>query len=66
MGHDAGVEMRQPCGPQRLRIGGVDKVVREMRPGIDLNEEVTQFDLREACRDEVLKRFRAGGPIFGF
>ena len=56
MRQDAGIELRQQDGPQRLSTGSVDKVVREMRPGIDLNEEFTQFDLGKACRDEVLKR----------
>src|SRR5215471_6837963 len=66
MRQDAGIELRQQGGPQHLGTGSVDKVLREMRPGIDLNEEVTQFDLREACRDEVLQRVRAGGPVLGF
>ena len=43
--------------------GSVDKVVREMCPGIDLDEEITQFNLGKACRDEVLKGFRTGGPV---
>jgi hypothetical protein len=66
MRQDAGIEMRQQGGPQRLSTGGVDKVVREMCPGIDLNKEFTQFHLGKACRDEVLQGFRASGPVFCF
>ena len=43
--------------------GSVDKVVREMCPGIDLDEEITQFHLGKACRDEAFKGFRTGGPV---
>ena len=50
MSLDAGVELRQQSGPQRLGSGGVDKVIGKLCPGIDLEQEFTEFDAAEGER----------------
>ena len=42
MRHDAGIEMGQQSGPQRIGTSRMHKVVGEMRPGIDFNEQLTE------------------------
>ena len=66
MRQDAGIEMGQQRGPQRIGTGRMHKVVGEMRPGIHFNQQLTEFHLGKAGRDEVLKGFGAGGPVVGF
>ena len=66
MRQDAGIEMGQQGGPQRIGTDSVDKVVGEMRPGINLDEERTEFHLGKAGRDQILQGFRAGWPLLGF
>jgi hypothetical protein len=66
MRQDTGIEMGPQGGPQRLGTGRMHKVVGEMRPGIDLDQELTEFHLGQACGDAILKRFRARGPLVCF
>ena len=44
----------------------MDKVIGKMRPGIDLNQQLTELHLGEACGNEVFKGFGACGPLVGF
>ena len=57
--------MRQQIGPPRLGAGRMDKVIGEVRPGIDFEQQVAQFHSRQAGCDQVCKGFCAVGPPVG-
>jgi hypothetical protein len=53
MGQQAGIEMRQECGPDLLHIGGMDQVLGKVGPGVDLKEDLRELPPGEALGNAV-------------
>jgi hypothetical protein len=43
----------------------MDKVAGKARPGVDLNEQLTEFHLGKAGGNEVFEGFGASRPLVG-